>query len=151
MNFAILTGRLTRDIYKPHNTKAPYKFVLAVPQIADFVDENSNTSYVPCQIWGNMGYEFWKKYKKGDPVIVSGWIYSRWLDYEENGQKKGRFTFAVNVQKVENPMQKKQDRPNTFDDLEEEKQIAVDYGKPLSKKYYKEIENLFDEGYAEEG
>lgn len=106
MNKVVLSGRVTADIAIKYtageNSNAYVRFNLAVPR-----RKKDETDFIACQAWNKTAELLDKYVKKGDKIIVEGFI--RTGQYEKNGQKI--FTTDVVVENIEFCQSKSEGKP----------------------------------------
>lgn len=98
LNLVVIQGRLGKDIelrYLPgENSTAIANFSLAVTRNYKTPDGDYETDWIDCSAFGRTAENMEKFFKKGDLVLVNGWLKTGFYT-DKNGNKV--YTKTVNV------------------------------------------------------
>lgn len=104
MNQIIITGRLVKDpeLKTTNSGTEVCNYTVAVDRRRRDKNDEKQTDYFDCTIWGKGGVFVNSYFHKGDGITIHGRMESR--KYEKDGQK--RVAWAVTVEDVEFPLGK---------------------------------------------
>ena len=93
-NRVILMGNLTRDpeLANTPNGTSICKFGIAVNRK---FKERESTMFIDCTTWGKIGELIHQYSRKGDPIMIEGWLeFHSWED-KSSGQRRSKHSMTV--------------------------------------------------------
>ena len=113
MNYAILTGRLTKDVDLRQTTtgKPVTTFTLAV----DRRKKDDGADFISCVAWNETATAMAKFLRKGSKILVAGRISCR--SFERNGEK--RYVTEIIAETVEFLDRKKAEAPEFTEEADD--------------------------------